>query len=101
MPAAAVEAAVSVRVEVPEPGAAMDEVLKAAVTPVGSPDALRAMAELKPPETAVEMVVVTFAPGAADTDAGAAEMVNAGTVISSATVEVWVTPPPVPVMVTV
>lgn len=78
MPATAVDPAVSVRVEVPEPGAAMDEVLNAAVTPVGSPEALRVMAELKPPEMAVVMVMVPFTAGVMDTDAGDAVRVNAG-----------------------
>ena len=54
--------AVSVRVEDPEPGAAIDVGLNAAVAPVGSPDAVSAIAELKPPETVVVMVLVPLAP---------------------------------------
>jgi len=101
VPTAAVEAAVSVKVEVPEPGVASEEALNAAVTPVGNPDALRAIAELKPPETAVAMVLVPLIPCATVTDAGDAEMVNAGKVIRSERAEVCVTPPPVPVTVTI
>jgi hypothetical protein len=101
VPAAAVDAAVNVKVEVPEPGAEMDALLKAAVTPVGKPEALRVMAELKPPDTAVVMVLVPLAPCASDTDVGDAERVNAGAVTVSETAAVWVTPPPVPVTVTV
>ena len=62
MPATVVDATVSVRVEVPEPGAAIGDELNAAVTPVGRPDAVSATAELKPPETAVVMVLVPVAP---------------------------------------
>ena len=45
-------------VEDPEPGAAIGAGLNAAVVAVGSPDALRAIAELKPPETVVVIVTV-------------------------------------------
>lgn len=45
VPVAVVEATVTVTVELPEPGAAMDVGLKPTVTPVGWPLALRAMAE--------------------------------------------------------
>ena len=99
MPAGVDDPAVSVRVEDPEPGAAIDVGLNAAVAPVGSPDALSAIAELKPPETVVVMVLVPWAPCATDTDAGEAEMVNAGAVTVSDTVAVCVSPPPVPVTV--
>ena len=92
---------VSVRVDDPEPGAAIDVELNAAVAPVGSPDAVSAIAELKPPETAVAMVLVPWAPCATDTDAGEAEMVNAGAVTVRDTVAVCVIPPPIPVTVTV
>ena len=92
---------VSVRIEDPDPGAAMEAGLNAAVTPVGSPDALRAIAELKPPETAVVMVLVPLAPRATGTDAGEAEIVNAGAVTVSVTVAVCVWVPAVPVTVTV
>jgi len=101
VPAAVDEPTVSVRFEDPEPGAAMDAGLNAAVVPEGSPEALKAIAELKPPEAVVVMVLVPWTPGMADTDAGEAPMVNAGTVTESETVAVFVSPPPVPVTVTV
>ena len=43
---------VNVRVELPEPGAAMDDGLKPPWSRSADPEALSAMAELKPPETA-------------------------------------------------
>src|ERR1700677_4940197 len=70
VPAAAVEATVKVSVELPEPGAAMDVGLKAAVTPVGRPEADKAIAELNPPETVVVMVEVPVAPWAMETEVG-------------------------------
>ena len=91
----------SVRVEDPDPGAAIDVGLNAAVAPVGSPDALSAIAELKPPETVVAILLVPLAPCATDIDAGEAAMVNAGTATVRDTVVVCVTPPLVPVTVTV
>jgi hypothetical protein len=57
-------------VEEPEPGAAMDVGLKLAVAPVGSPDAESETAELKVPETEVEMVEVPVLPCAMETDDG-------------------------------
>ena len=62
VPAAAVEATVKVNFDEPEPGAAMEVGLKAAVTPVGRPDADNATAESNPPETAVVMVDVPLLP---------------------------------------
>ena len=99
MPDGVVEPIVSVRVELPDPGAGIDVVLNAAVAPVGSPDALSAIAALKPPETVVVMVLVPLAPSAIVTDVGEAATVNTGTVTASVTVAVWVIPPPVPVTV--
>ena len=91
----------SVMVEVPEPGAAIDTGLNAAVVPVGSPDALRPIAELKPPETVVVIVLVPLAPWT-ETEVGEAAMVNAGTVVTvRETVAVCVVLPPVPVTVIV
>jgi hypothetical protein len=101
VPARADDAAVNARVDVPEPGAAMDAGLNAAATPLGNPDTLSAMAELKPPNAAVVMVLVPFAPCAIVIDAGDAERLNAGVVTVSETTAVWVTPAPVPVTVMV
>jgi hypothetical protein len=94
-----VEPIVSVSVEVPAPGAAIDVGLNAAVAPVGSPDALSAIAALKPPETVVVMVLVPLAPGANVTDAGEAATENAAAGTVSVTVAVWVTPPLAPLTV--
>src|ERR1017187_8540803 len=89
-------------VEDPEPGAAIGAGLNAAVVAVGSPDALRAIAELKPPETVVVIVtvLVLLAPWT-ETEVGEAAMVNAGTVTVRDTVAVCVVRPPVPVTVIV
>ena len=72
------EATAKVAVEVPEPGAAMDVGLKLTVTPVGAPDAVKAIAESKPPETAVVIVEVPLFPTTTETDVGDADSVNAG-----------------------
>lgn len=61
-PVVAVLLAVRVRVELPLPGAAMEAGLKLAVTPAGNPEADSATAELKPPLTVVEMVLVVELP---------------------------------------
>jgi hypothetical protein len=95
-----VDPTVNVTVDEPEPGAVIEAGLNAAVVPEGSPEALRAMAELKLPEIFVAIVLVPLAPSATETAAGEAETEKpggAGTV--SVTVEVWVIPPPVPVTV--
>ncbi len=49
-------------VEEPDPGAAMDVGLKLMVTPAGWPEADKAIAELKPPETVVVMFEVPCRP---------------------------------------
>ena len=74
-----VGATARVRVEVPEPGAAIDVGLKVAVTPVGWPVADKAMEELKPFATAVVIVDVPLMPCATETEVGDAEMVELGT----------------------
>jgi hypothetical protein len=79
VPATVVEATARVRVEVPEPGAAMVEELKLAVTPVGAPLAVKAIAELKPPETVVVSVDLPLLPCATETEVGEAESAKAGT----------------------
>ena len=104
MPVAVVEATAIVMLEVPAPGAAMDVGLNAAVTPVGRPDAERAIAALNPPETAVVMVDLPVLPCVTETEVGEAESVKAGTgaeVTVSEMVAVCVIPPPVPVTVMV
>ena len=54
-PVAAVALAVSVRVDVPLPGAAIRRRSKAGCKPTGKPDAESETAELNPPLTVVEM----------------------------------------------
>jgi hypothetical protein len=62
VPTTAVLSAVNVRVELPLPGAAIELGLKLAVTPVGRPDTESETAELKPPLTDVEAVVLLEPP---------------------------------------
>jgi hypothetical protein len=73
-----VEATVKVAVDVPEPGAAIELGLKPTVTPVGAPEAVRAIAELNPPEMVVVTVEFPLLPAATEIDDGAADIVNAG-----------------------
>src|SRR5580658_672032 len=67
-------------VEVPEPGAAMDVGLKLTVTPVGWPLAVKATAELKPPETELVIVDDPLPPCTTETEAGEDERVKLGVV---------------------
>ena len=97
-----VEATARVKVDVPEPGAAMDAGLKVAVTPAGAPDAVRAIAELNPPDTAVVMVETPLFPCATETEVGEAASVKAGLAAAVTVSEIVadsVSPPPVPVRV--
>jgi hypothetical protein len=98
----AVEVVDSVRVELPEPGAVIAAGLKEAVTPDGSPVALRETALLKPPDTVVVTIVLPVPPWGIDKDVGAAAIAKSGGRLTvNATVAVCVTPPPAPVTVTV
>ena len=99
-----VEATASVRVDVPEPGAAIDVGLKVAVTPAGWPLADNATAELNPPETVVVMAEVPLLPCTTDTEVGEAASVKAGvaaavTVSETAAACVMLSPDPVIVIV--
>ena len=71
---------VTFMVDVPEPGAAMLLGVKVTVWLLPSPEAVRVIAELKPPETAVVMVDVPELPRATVIDVGEAETVKAGEV---------------------
>lgn len=78
VPAATVEATVKVAVELPDPGAAIDDGLKPTVTPLGAPAAVSATAESKPPETLEVMVDDPLLPAATLSAEGEAESVNDG-----------------------
>ncbi len=78
VPMVAVVLAVNVSVELPLPGAAMEAGLKLAVAPVGIPEAESETAELKPPLTVVEMVVLPELPRVTDRLAGDAVTVKLG-----------------------
>ncbi len=74
----AVLLAENVRVELPLPGAPIDAGLKLAVTPAGRPDAEREIAELKPPVTLVEIVVLPELPCVTDKLVGEALKLKSG-----------------------
>lgn len=103
LPVAALRLALTVMVEVPPPGAAMDFGLKEMVSPETSPDADNLTAELKLPETLTVMVEVAEFLRVTEREAGEAEMVRpagdeeAGTVRER--VADWVKPPPLAVTV--
>jgi hypothetical protein len=63
-------------VELPAP--VIDAGLKPTVTPEGSPDAVRAIAELNPPVTLLVMVEEPALPCKMDTAPGEADRVNPG-----------------------
>ena len=91
VPVIAVLPTVNVNVEPPPPGAAMDAGLKLAVTPAGNPDAERETAELNPPLTEVETVVLPEFPCVTERLAGDALTVKLGAaagLMVSATVDV-------------
>lgn len=95
--------AVMVSVELPLPGAAIEDELKLAVTPVGSPETDKDMAALKPPLTLVVMLEEPDVPCARDRLEGDAITVKSAVCAAltvSERVAVCVMPPPVPVTVT-
>jgi len=97
-------ATVSVIVDVPAPGAAIEVGLKLMVTPAGWPVAERATAESKPPEMVVVTTTGPLWPLAKDPEVGETEMLKVGltaVVTVSDTVAVCVIPPPMPVTVIV
>jgi hypothetical protein len=97
----AVLLAENVRVELPLPGAAMEAGLKLAVTPEGNPEADKDTAEVNPPLTVVEIVLLPELPCATERLAGEALTLKSGCVTVRPIVAVWVTPPPVAVTVIV
>jgi hypothetical protein len=78
VPVVAVLVAENVSVELPLPGAAIEVGLKLAVTPAGNPDADSETAELKPPLTVVEIVLVPVLPCVTDTLVGDALTAKSG-----------------------
>jgi hypothetical protein len=78
VPVVAVLLAVNVRVELPLPGAPIEDGLKLAVTPAGRPEADSEIAELKPPLTVVEIVLLPEPPCATDKLVGEALTVKSG-----------------------
>ena len=101
VPVVAVLLADKVRVELPLPGAAMEAGLKLAVTPEGNPEAVNETAELNPPLTVVEIVLLPELPCATERLVGDAVTLKSGWVTVREIVAVWVTPPPEAVTVTV
>ena len=88
------------RVELPEPGAGIGLGLKLTVVPVGTPEADRVMALLKPPLTVVVMVEVPWLPCTTLREAGEAEIAKLGGASTvSVTVALCWMPPPLPVTV--
>ena len=71
MPVAVVEATAIVMVDVPAP--VMLVGLKETVTPVGAPEEVSAIAELKPPTTVEVMVLLPLLPCTTETDVGEAD----------------------------
>ena len=95
VPVVAVLLAERVRVELPPPGAAMEAGLKLAVTPAGNPEADNATAELKPPLTVVETVVLPEVPWVTLNDAGEAVMLKSAVgCFHTSEMEVAVAAPP-------
>ena len=100
MPVGAPLATLIVMVEVPAPGAAMDEGLKLTVTPLPCPCAFKLTIELKSPAIVVVIVVVPDFPRAMVTVLGDALIEKfGGPVTVSVTVVVSVMLPEVPVTV--
>lgn len=101
LPRIAREPTVTVMVELPEPGAAMELGLKLTVRPLPPPEDDKLIAELKLPETAVVIVEVPDLPLAMLKDAGDALIVKLGAapVTVSTTVVVSTVLPEVPVTV--
>ena len=85
LPGVAPERTVIFIVDVPEPGATVDEGVKLTVTPDGMPDAENAIAALKPPETVVVIVEVPELPQLRASDTGEALMVKSPPLLTDVT----------------
>jgi hypothetical protein len=100
VPGIVVDATANVAVELPDPGAANDDGLKLTMTPNGCPDADNATTELNPPTTVEVMADAPLLPCTTETAVGLAASENVGAAVTvSVTVDVCVTPPPMPVTV--
>jgi hypothetical protein len=89
-----------VAVEVPDPGAAIEDGLKLTVTPDGCPLADNATAELKPLLPIKVMVEVPLLPCVNEIEVKLAAIENVGAAVTvRVTVDVCVSPPPMPVTV--
>lgn len=73
LPVDALLLALTVKVEVPAPGAAMDDGLNDTVSPLASPDAVKVIAELKLPDADVVIVELPELLRATVSEAGEAE----------------------------
>ena len=82
VPVVAVLLAVKVSVELPLPGAAIEVGLKLAVTPEGKAEVESEIAELKPPLTEVEIVLLPELPCVTDTLVGEALTVKPGVAVA-------------------
>ncbi len=82
VPVVAVLPAVKVKVELPLPGAAIELGLKLAVTPDGKPDADSEIAELNPPLTVVEIVLLPDEPWTTNRLAGDALRLKLGVAVA-------------------
>jgi len=78
VPVAVPEATAMVIVDVPDPGAAREEGLKLTVTPLGWPEAERAIAALNPPDMDAVIVDVPLFPCTTETEPGEAERLKFG-----------------------
>src|SRR5437016_2994984 len=78
VPVVAVLPALKVKVELPLPGAAIEVGLKVAVTPAGNAEVESEIAELNPPLTDVEIVVLPELPWVTDKLVGEALNVKSG-----------------------
>ncbi|HKV38477.1 MAG TPA: hypothetical protein VJX67_04625, partial [Blastocatellia bacterium] len=67
-----------VRTDDPEPGAAIDAGLNPALTPEGSPDAVKETGELKPPDMDVEIVELPDEPCTTESEVGDADIEKSG-----------------------
>ena len=104
VPSGAFLATVRMKSDEPEPGAAMEAGLKLALTPDGTPVAVKAIAESNPPETVVVTTAYPLWPRSRYPEVGETEMVKlpAATVVTvSETVVVSVVLPDAPVTVMV